>query len=95
MGVCPRADCGALQPRPFYERDLWRERKADLPKSECRICQGKRRHYVPQPGHVPEQLQGLTPEMVAAVSPLEVDVGPEIRSKDRIGRPNGYRTNHR
>ena len=84
-------DCGSLQPRPLHDIDLAGDPKVDLPPKQCRRCSGNRDHYVPQPDHVPEALRGLSPAALAALSPLEVDVGPETRSTDAAGRWNGYR----
>ena len=84
-------DCGSLQPRPLHEIDLAGDPKVDLPPKQCRRCSGNRDHYVPQPEDVPEALRGLSPAALAALSPLEVDVGPETRSTDAVGRWNGYR----
>ena len=84
-------DCGSLQPRPLHEIDLAGDPKVDLPPKQCRRCSGNRDHYVPQLEDVPEALRGLSPAALAALSPLEVDVGPETRSTDAVGRWNGYR----
>ena len=84
-------DCGSLQPQPLHEIDLLGDPKVDLPPRQCRRCSGNRDHYVPQPDDVPEPLRGLSPAALAALSPLDVDVGPETRSTDAVGRWNGYR----
>ncbi|CAK0828301.1 unnamed protein product [Prorocentrum cordatum] len=88
-GMCPK--CQAMQPREFYEADLRRERKPELAKSQCKLCNAKRKHYVPKPEDVPKPLQDLTPEIISALSLLDVDVGDEVRSRDANGKPNGYR----
>ena len=41
--------------------------------------------YVPQPDDIPESLRRLTPDIVQALRPLDVDVGPYERPRD------GYR----
>eukprot|EP00969_Alexandrium_andersonii_P255135 11278162-Alexandrium_andersonii.AAC.1 len=56
-----------------------------------RRCKAKRAQMCPQPDDVPSDLRGLSPEAVRALSPLDVDVGPETRSTDSVGRFNGYR----
>ncbi|CAK0887026.1 unnamed protein product [Prorocentrum cordatum] len=88
-GMCPK--CQAMQPREFYEADLRRERKPELAKSQCKLCNAKRKHYVPKPEDVPKPLQDLTPEIISALSLLDVDVGAVVRSHDAKGKPNGYR----
>ncbi|CAK0887260.1 unnamed protein product, partial [Prorocentrum cordatum] len=88
-GMCPK--CQAMQPREFYETDLRRERKPELTKSQCKLCNAKRKHYVPKPEDVPKPLQDLTPEIISALSLLDVDVGAVVRSHDAKGKPNGYR----
>ena len=80
-----------MQPREFYEADLKRERKPELAKSQCKLCNAKSKYCVPKPEDVPEQLQNLTPEIISALSLLDVDVGEEVRSRDAKGKPNGYR----
>ncbi|CAK0799172.1 unnamed protein product [Prorocentrum cordatum] len=88
-GMCP--NCQVLQPREFYEADLRRERKPELAQSQCKRCSAKRKHYAPKPEDVPKPLQDLTPEIISALSLLDVDVGDEVRSRDANGKPNGYR----
>ena len=87
--MCP--ECHTLQPRPLHEIDLVGDPKVDLPQRQCRRCSAARRHYVPKPEDVPEQLQGLSAEAVSALRLLDVDVGPETRSTNAMGRWNGYR----
>ena len=87
--MCP--ECHTLQPRPLHEIDLVGDPKVDLPQRQCRRCSAARRHYVPKPEDVPEQLQGLSAEALSALRLLDVDVGPETRSTDAMGRWNGYR----
>ena len=77
-GMCPK--CGVLQPRPLKEADLTKEAHPEIMASACRRCKAKRPHIVPQPADVPEPLQGLSPEIVEALRPLEIDVGEEVRA---------------
>ena len=88
-GMCPK--CQAMQPREFYEADLKRQRQPELTQSQCKLCSAKGKYFVPKPEDVPEPLQNLTPEIIKALSLLDVDVGPETRSHDAKGKPNGYR----
>ena len=87
--MCPK--CQAMQPRELYEADLKREPKPELAPSQCKICSAKGKCCVPKPEDVPEALQNLTPEIISALSLLDVDVGAEVRSHDAKGKPNGYR----
>ena len=77
-GMCPK--CGVLQPRPLREADLTNEARPEIMAYECRRCKAKRPHMVPKPDDVPEPLQGLSPEIVEALRPLDIDVGEEVRA---------------
>jgi hypothetical protein len=46
---------------------------------------------VPRTVDVPEKLRNLTPATLAALSLLEVNMGPTVYAKDRLGRRAGYR----
>ena len=72
-GMCP--DCNILQARPLNSASFARnEHAANLRPSDCKICKrGSRKHCVPQPGDVPEPLQGLSE---ARRSPAPVGLQP-------------------
>ena len=73
--------CHSMRPRPFWPGDL--KRVAPPTVKKCGLCQ--RGVKVPQPGDVPEPLQGLPREVVAALRPLHIDVGVYEKV------PHGYR----
>ena len=83
-GMCP--SCFELQPRRLLEKDLQGGAQPELPASACRRCRAQHPHYVPRKADVPEPLRDLPPEVVQALRPLEVDVGPEVRADN-----GGYR----
>jgi hypothetical protein len=80
-----------LQPRNLVPSTLDRAVQPEISAKACLRCQALREHYAPKPGDVPEALRGLTAEEAKALSPLEVDVGPEVRAKNRGGFATGYR----
>lgn len=59
--------------------------------SQCSRCQAKVQCAAPIPEEVPEELQGLSAESIAALAHLEIDVGPELRAKNLAKQPSGYR----
>ena len=83
--------CMSMQPRDLTERTLHPDLPATTSSAYCSRCKAKESYEVPKPEDVPEPLRGLSREALAALSPLVIDVGPEHRSKDEMGRPNGYR----
>jgi hypothetical protein len=84
-------ECGIMQARPLHEKCLAEAGPPTFPKSLCKRCSSKRKPYVPHPEHVPEPLQGLSEEAIAALRPLEFDVGPEERARTAWGADKGYR----
>ena len=58
----------------MHQIDLKGDPKVEIPMSQCRFCKAKRKHYVPQPNDVPEELRDLTEEAIHALKPLDVDV---------------------
>ena len=54
---------------------------------QCWRCSAKRQHLAPSLEDVPAALRGINEAIAASLAPLEVDVGPEIRSR----QSNGYR----
>jgi len=71
-----RAEVHAEQRRA----DITKAAQPEIMASACRRCKAKRPHIVPQPADVPEPLQGLSPEIVEALRPLDIDVGEEVRA---------------
>ena len=84
-GMCP--DCRLLQARRLTQKDLDALAGPLIAPSRCRRCKAKRQYMVPRPEDVPEKLRNLDPEVLAALRPLDLDVGPEKRSGT-----GGYRT---
>ena len=74
--------CGMAQPRPLTEKDMFRkERPPTTTPARCGNCQSTRPQYAPKPADLPPPLRGLPKEVLAALSPLEVDAGPVVRSR--------------
>ncbi|CAK0824368.1 unnamed protein product, partial [Prorocentrum cordatum] len=88
-GKCVK--CGCLQPRPMHEIDLAGDPKVEVRESQCRRCNAARDYWAPTPDDVPRALRNLSDDIAQALRPIEVDVGPETRSTDSLGRWNGYR----
>lgn len=84
-------DCGTFQPRDLTPESMEYILSPECLPTVCRVCKSKQQAQVPSAEAVPEALQQLDPWVQATLSPLELDFGPEIRSKDAFGRPNGYR----
>jgi ASC-1-like (ASCH) protein/type II secretory pathway component PulJ len=87
--VC--ASCGFLQPRELTPQSLERLQPPTCTEKACLQCKAKQNSIVPSIHMVPEELRNLSAEAKLALSPLELDFGPEVRAKDRFGRPAGYR----
>ena len=73
--------CHSMRPRPFWPGDLKRVARPTVKRRG--LCQ--RGVKVPQPGDIPEPLQGLSREVVAALRPLDIDTG----AYDKVA--HGYR----
>ena len=78
-GMCPT--CAILQPRPLRPDDLTKTALPEVAPSACRRCRVSQPHLVPQRQDAPPPLQNLTVSIVAALRPLDVDVGPEVRAE--------------
>ena len=84
------AECSSMVMREMTEKGLTRELAPVIQKRLCSICRGVVKYAVPDPATTPAELIGLSPEAAEALSPLEVDVGPELRA--RQGKvQTGYR----
>ena len=82
-GMCPT--CGVLQKRPLQESDLDRVHGPCIYASACTRCKAKYVLYVPQPEDVSKPLRKLSPAVIEALRPLDIEVGPEVRAA------HGYR----
>ena len=74
-GIC--AQCGSLEPRHLKEVDSRRIAGPGLP--HCRWCRRDGVSSVLKVADVPRQLRGLTPAILAALRPLDIDCGPYQR----------------
>ena len=73
--VC--ANCYSLEPRHLKELDL--RRVAGPCTARCRWCCKDGKASVPRVQDVPEKLRGLSVEIVDALRPFELDLGPYKR----------------
>ena len=73
--------CHSLRKRPLKPIDLTKVAKPATKK--CAACAGSA--HVPQPDDIPKRLRNLLPEVLIALRPLDVDVGPYGRTD------HGYR----
>ena len=80
--------CHLLQPRALTEKDLNLDIAPvpEIPKSACRRCRAKHQRLVPQPEDVPMPFRDLSTDILHALRPLDIDVGPEVRASG-----GGYR----
>ena len=78
-------ECGSMNPRRMEPIDCRRVAKPLIPKRQCRNCLGGKVH-IPTREDIPEPLRDLADEVIDALRPLDVDVGPYRRA------PYGYRT---
>ena len=86
-GVCPQ--CKTVQPRELTPQGMEKVLSPWMAKSACIFCRNQRR-----PPQVPEHadfVKQVTPEILAALRPVECDFGPFQVSRDKYGRGNGYR----
>ena len=71
-----------MHPQPLTGRDLLRtDHPSTTTPAKCGNCKSTRPQYVPKPEDVPAPLRSLPKKVVAALSPLEVDAGPVVRSR--------------
>ena len=89
-GVC--SHCGVLQPRAMIPSTFDRQVSPELPKYQCSFCNAKQSFAdVPTVCSVPDELKNLTTATRAALSLLEIDMGPTVYARDGGGRIAGYR----
>ena len=77
--------CLVMQPRDMMPSTFDKEQSATIKPKQCWRCSAKRQHLVPTVAQAPKELQGLADDEVAALSLLDIDVGPEIRSLQSAG----------
>ena len=83
--------CGCLNLRNMTERALEELQPATIPRKDCVYCSAKQEFVTPKPEAIPFELKGLAPEVCKALSPFEIDCGPEERARNDAGRDAGYR----
>ena len=76
-GCCVK--CGSLSPRNLEPQDTRNVRKPTVSKSNCTACRSGA--YVPKPEDVPAPLQNLSPKVIEALRPLEIDTGKFQRAQ--------------
>ena len=83
---CLCQECDSLILRPLTEKSLTSDMKMTASWRECTNCSAANPIWLPTAEDVPDALKGLSAEQAAALSPLEMDVGPETRANE-----GGYR----
>ena len=76
-GICK--DCRSLQPRRLEPIDCRRVAKPEIAPRACKACQNGK-ILVPKFEDIPEPLRNLSKEVVRALRPLDIDVGPYRRA---------------
>lgn len=82
-GMCRQ--CHSMAPLDLTESSLQRQKALTIPASQCSRCRAKTVCAAPVPEEVPEPLRNLGKQTVGALSPLEIDVGPQIRAAHNSG----------
>ena len=82
-GMCRQ--CHSMVPLDLTESALQRQKAPTVPPGQCSRCRAKTVCAAPVPEEVPEPLRNLSKQTVEALSPLEIDVGPEIRAAHNSG----------
>ena len=82
-GLCIR--CGLTIPRTMTESTLMRKSSVYISRRFCPSCRATREMRGPQPDNVPLALRNLNDTARKALSPLTIDVGPEIRATSNPG----------
>jgi hypothetical protein len=90
---CKCRECGLLQPRSMTPDNFDGPVDPCIDRKDCAFCTSKQSYDdVPKATtDVPEELRLLTPATLAALSPLEIDLGPQVYAKDHYGNEIGYR----
>ena len=81
--VCPT--CGIVQHIDLTETTLTRDQSPFLPPKACHSCTAANNIPRPRPEQVPAALKNLTPEMLDALRPLQVEAGAETRALYNTG----------
>ena len=80
-------DCLLLQTRDMTPSSFDKVPSPYITKNQCWRCKAKRQHRVPRPEEVPKELCNLTKSILECLTPLEIDLGPVLRS----WQSSGYR----
>ena len=81
--VCGK--CSSMIQRELTEKALTQVFPVEASEKFCPRCRAKVQYHAPKPEHVPEPLRGLSQAAADALSPLKIDVGPEIRAEHNSG----------
>ena len=81
--MCPQ--CHRLELRALEPADIKNAERILPGTKKCKHCSKGIGYPCPQPEDVPEPLRDLSPRVIAALRPLEIDCGPYQRASD------GYR----
>eukprot|EP00971_Amphidinium_carterae_P337810 6474834-Amphidinium_carterae.1 len=74
-----------MVPLDMTEDSLQKEQDPYVASRSCPRCRMSVLTIAPTPAEVPDELRGLSTEAALALSPLEVDAGPEIRAQHNTG----------
>ena len=83
---CQCEVCHSVQARHMTPKTLAPGLSATVPQHLCKLRCGKSTVYIPKLEDIPKKLRNLSAEALLALSPLEIDVGNEVRAKE-----GGYR----
>ena len=83
---CQCEACHTVQTRTMTPTNLAPGLSPTVPQNQCKLRCGKSTVYIPKLEDVPKKLRNLSADALAALSPLEIDVGKEVRAKE-----GGYR----
>eukprot|EP00438_Fugacium_kawagutii_P002532 Skav207748 [mRNA] locus=scaffold181:39899:45862:- [translate_table: standard] len=75
--------CSSVQPRRLTPSDFKQVAPPTITEKACTAC--KHGEYVPQIDDIPLPLRDLPPAVIAALRPLDVNAGPDLRAQ------HGYR----
>src|SRR5262249_13959757 len=83
--------CSSLRPRDLVPNTFDKNVSPETSEKSCTACRSASISAVPSLADVPAVLRHLSADAERALRPIDVDVGPEIRAKNRIGNVTGYR----
>ena len=78
-------ECSVMQPRNLVPKNFGRLLSPYITAKACNRCRAKGTTCAPSVEDVPKKLQGLSKEATLALSPLVIDVGPEVRAQNKSG----------